>query len=738
MPAPGHWKSYLASLLQMNDWPIRRFLILIVALQLSVWGLMLLGEIGFSIPIIGQIIVFLYLTFAPGYLILRCLRLHQLGSIETPLYAVGLSLFTLMTAGFITNFLFPLVDIHNPISRGPLMLTISSIVLLLSGLSYWRDGNYRVDVSPNSPDPSLSSVLLLGFFPFLAILGTYLVNAYQNNVLLMVMILGIACMALVIGFSSRIPENLYPFAILSIAIALLLHTSLISLYLTGADIHIEQHFSALTQTTSSWGYTIVGNVNAVLSTTLLCPIYSLLLDMDAVWVYKIVYPLLFSLVPLGLYQAYSRLVTEKMAFLSVFFFISVSSYFSQMLSLARQQVAELFLVLFMLLILNPSLRSPKKKILSIVFLAGMVISHYSLAWMYIFLLTLALMIYTVFKKTGRAPLKAQSLITAQLLGVYIGFNLLWHYFVPASTVFEDLRTQIAYLYTAFSSSLFKLKDTQPATILSEGIMTHFHIISKFLNIVALLLLFIGVAATLLALYRGSKADNFSLQREYYAIALANAFVFAVGFVLPNFFMLNVPRVYHIVLLFLAPFALMGGMVVLRHVSRFGDASWLGNSETSLKILSVFIVLLFLFSSGFIYEVTGDHPLSISLSHESVQKFGDIDDLNSYYADYCPEQDVFGARWLSHHYDAARTVLADYRGKMMPILSYGMLSDVSVIRSTTDLKEHQSYLYLGYANTRFGIINGPYDFSNYWPLSDISPAVNGLNKVYTNDFCIIYT
>ena len=734
----GQREGHLTSLSQMNDWPIRRFFSVIVALQLAMGGVMLFRETDFAVPIIGQITGFLYLTFVPGYLILRCLRLHQLGSVETPLYAVGLSLFTLMTTGFMLNFVGPMLSVHNPISPGPLMFTVSSLVLALSGLAYWRDGEYRNDTSSYSPNLSISIVLLLGFLPFLAILGTYLVRAYQNNVILMLLIPVIACIVVLIGFTSRIPKGIYPLVIFLIAITLLLHTSLISPYLTGADIHIEQHFSVLTQIYSRWDYTLEENVNTMLSTTLLCPTYSLILDMDAVWVYKIVYSLLFSLIPVALYIAYSRQVCENMAFLAVFFFIAVSSFFDLMLSLPRQQIAELFLVLYILLILNQSLTRPKKYLLSIVFLLGIAISHYALAWIYIFLFVLALVIYGLFRKTGRVSLEARPLVTAQLLGIYIGFNLLWHYVIPASTIFRDVREQIVYLATTFSSSLFKVQDSQPASILNQGILTYFHTISKFLNIIALLLLFIGVAVTLVALYRGSKEDKFSLQPEYYAIALANAIIFAMGFILPNFFMLNVSRVYHIVLLLLAPFTLIGGLVIIRYAGRFSGAPRLGSYDNAMKILSVFIALLFLFSSGFVYEVTKEHPSSISLSQNTIREVGDLRDQLFFYTDYCPEQDVYGIRWLSRHRDFTRPVFTDYRSKKMTMMSYGLIADASVVKNTTDLGAYRSYLYLGYTNTQFGVMSGPYDFNRFWEFSDIAPAANRLNVVYSSDFSRVYT
>ena len=85
--------------LQMNDWGINKFLKVVVAIQLAMWAVIGLNAVGLQIPIIRQLIGFIYLSFVPGILILRILKLHKLGNIETLLYTVGLSIATLMFTG---------------------------------------------------------------------------------------------------------------------------------------------------------------------------------------------------------------------------------------------------------------------------------------------------------------------------------------------------------------------------------------------------------------------------------------------------------------------------------------------------------------------------------------------------------------------------------------------------------------------------------------------------------------
>lgn len=52
--------------LQMNDWGIKKFLIAVCAFQISVLGLAEVSSLGITIPMIPQIVGFIYLTFFPG------------------------------------------------------------------------------------------------------------------------------------------------------------------------------------------------------------------------------------------------------------------------------------------------------------------------------------------------------------------------------------------------------------------------------------------------------------------------------------------------------------------------------------------------------------------------------------------------------------------------------------------------------------------------------------------------
>ena len=105
--------------LQMNDWKFGRFIKLIIIIQFLMLVVEALNLKNINIPIITQLIGFVYLTFIPGYLILRILRIHQMGSIKSLLFAVGLSLLSVMFIGFLANMILPFIGISSPLTIFP-------------------------------------------------------------------------------------------------------------------------------------------------------------------------------------------------------------------------------------------------------------------------------------------------------------------------------------------------------------------------------------------------------------------------------------------------------------------------------------------------------------------------------------------------------------------------------------------------------------------------------------------
>ena len=739
--------------LQMNDWEIRKFLKVVLTVQFALWSVIGLDAIGLQIPILRQLAGFIYLSFVPGILTLRILKLHKLGNIETLLYSVGLSIATLMFTGLFMNSLYPFLGISRPISAMPLIITISAVVLVLCILSYVRDKEFSEPRFIDIGDMLSPPALFLCLIPFLAVFGTYLVNFHHTNILLMFMIVVIVSIVLLIAFDKFISTNLYPLAVFIIAISLLFHRALISMYLKGWDIHLEYYLSNLVMENSYWDSTIPTAYNAMLSVVMLAPIFSNICDMSFTWVFKIIYPLLFSLVPLGLYRVFQKQTDDKIAFLACFFFVLTGAFYGQMLQLARQQIAELFLVLLILSMIDKDMDKIKRSFLFIVFGVSLAVSHYGLSYIYMFCLIAAWLIlvlaespaiqrlgdgfYSKFSRKSEKPAgdpvhsKVDRTISSTFVLLFITFTLTWYMYVSSSSTFDAIVHIGDHIASTIFTDFLNPEYAQGLDIIIGKTVSPLHSVLKYLHLISQFFIFVGVITLML------KREEMKFEREYATFSYMNTAICFGAISIPYFASaLNTTRLYHIVLIFLAPFCVIGGVTIFRMVSRVVSASWTDQRvRSSFKVLSAFLAIFLLFSSGWVYEVAEGYSGSISLSQESITKYGDTEDKTTFFSIYHVEGDIFGVKWISKNRNNKSKVYADLKYKTHILVSYGMMPNEYKLTNTTKVREG-SYIYLGYPNVHYGMMYGSHK-GEYWNTTDISPLLYKSSKIYNNGDAQIY-
>ncbi len=311
---------------KINDWGIREYIVLMIvahSLMLLVNGFYL-G--GLDLPVFREAVGFIYLAFIPGFIILRLLKIHRLNPVENILYCVGLSVVFLMLAGFLINVISPYFGWSSPLGTLSLVTTIVTSLAALTAWSYYRDKGFSAPDYLNVGEILSPPTVFLLLLPLLSIIGTHFVNYYHSNIVLMILIALVALVVVLIVFNVFIPRRLYPLAVFSIALSLFYHLSLISPYLTGADIKVEYYVYGLTNQNLFWDWTLPNQSNSVLSVTILPVTYSSLSGIEGTWVFKAIFPFLFALVPLGLYSVYERQSDDKTAFLASFYLVSLNAH----------------------------------------------------------------------------------------------------------------------------------------------------------------------------------------------------------------------------------------------------------------------------------------------------------------------------------------------------------------------------------------------------------------------------
>ena len=778
--------------LLMNDWPRKRTLITVLTLQFLVWALVGLDAAGVQIPLLRGLVASVYLLLVPGMLVLRVPRLHPLGGVRTPLFAVGLSLATVMGTGLLMTTLYPLLGFERPLALVPVVMTQGVIITFLAVLSYWRDCGPTEDAIIDRRDVLTPSVLALCVLPFMSIIATYAMNAYGSNLLLLALIIIIAITALWISTSASFPKELYPLAVFVIAVALLYHASLISSYVWGWDIQQELYTANAVLNNAQWNVHVIGATNAVLSVTLLAPLISIVSGVSVVWIFKTIYPLLFALVPVGLFVVFQKQTSDRIALLASFFVTFLFTFFTEMPSLARQEIAELFLVLLLIVLVDKRVGSEGKAplyALCAIFAASVVVSHYALAFIFIAYLVVAwLLLFLVDNPAMRRlhtaahsepPAKPWSrpkrMLTLPFILLFAAFTVAWYATLGSAALAGDIApvlTKVGYTLLSPLNVLFAIgigavayvcalvivyvlvtraQRKAPtllrlfgalAVVLSaslvlaryHGILVNellqigtrspLHEVVELLYLLGLLLIILGLAA--LALRR----CRLTFDQEFVALALASLAILMTAVVFPMLALtIDTTRLYQISTLLLAPFCVTGALLIGGVPGRLrAKPRERTGVSVAYKLVAALFVIMLLFGTGLVYEVTRQDPTSFFLN-DSI----DAPRFNA--------REVAGAQWLYAMKAAALPVHADaYRDLLWTSLDFNY--SWGNIPSYAPHTPHTGYVFLGTFNLLTGtsaqqlntqsLLNGTQVYH-----SSLAGIANGRNRVFDDGGAVVY-
>ncbi len=665
----------------------------------------------FDIPVARQVLGFLYLTFVPGFTILRLLRL-KLEIAESIVFAAGLSLAFLMGVCFLFNFAGPFVGILEPLALLPLMVVTNTLVIVLMICGRYRSEFQQFSASYKG---LITFCVVTCGAVGLSIAGTLMVNIppHTDNSILLLMIILISAVVALMALSKRlVPTEAYPLILFAIALALLFHVSLFSSHIHGGDIFGE--YSAFKTTLGSlyWDPTISERLYSMLSITILPTVYSVVLSLEETWILKIVYPLIFALVPVGLYQLFRLKVSRGVAFFSAFFFVSNMVFFTELLELARQMIGELFYVLLFLTIFSNKIKGSAKLLFFTIFGFGLVVSHYALSYIFLAFI-LAVWLFSSFRKRTKA-------ITLAMVILFAVITFSWYIYVSSSVTFNDLLKMIDHIRENFVSDFLNPQSRGSQVLMGTGFTglgTFWHLVGRYVYYGTELLVVIGLLSLVL------KRRRLFFDDEYNIIALFNMLLVIACIVVPNLAdTFNMTRFYHLSLFFLAPFCVLGGISVLKLLSR----KKVKKKNLSLVVVLLVLIPFFFFQTGFVYEVTGEESWSLPLSSYRFDK------VKLYAgAGVLGEAEVQGGAWLAVYRNTSAIIYTDITSNV--VLGYGPRLSLNPYERTQD----GSYVYLREYNVLEGIISTTYSLVGAFNTTDISPSLDQINKIYSSGYCDIY-
>ncbi|MEM4004604.1 MAG: DUF2206 domain-containing protein [Desulfurococcaceae archaeon] len=424
----------------------------------------------------------------------------------------------------------------------------------------------------------------------LGILGARLVAYYGNPILLYIFIPLVSLMPVIVALYERGVENhaLLGSTLLTV-IALLYHVALSFIYLSGADIFVEYYFASKTYNQGAWNPLVSESYNTALSITILPAMISILSGIDLITLFKVLYPLIFSFVPIILFKAYMRIMDPKEAFLSVFYFISIFPFFTELLQIGKQMIAEVLLALMIYFVLaNEKVNQNNVPALILLSLA-LVYSHYSTYFFWLLLFLIAIFLTFISSKHYRSFVLA-------VISSFV-FSYLWYVYIAGGSVFHAITLIVA----EFMHSLNWLFNPSYAqgveyVVKEKSIMRQ---ITTYLYLFSMFFIAISIISILYHIIIGKfqKRRNFHL--TYYQALSVGAFViFGISSISNLSSALNITRFYQLSLFVLAPH-FIEGLKIFRKITLKDYLK----SEYLSKLAALFLMIFLLFNTGFMYEVS---------------------------------------------------------------------------------------------------------------------------------------
>lgn len=360
----------------------------IALIGLVLWSLFVVTYFFVDSILIKTVFGFPLLLILPGFLFLQTFQFKKYFDWLFLAAAVGASLVILMLFGLFTNAMLPKIGV-TPLIGNTLVVSYSVLLLLLSIWPLRRD---RTISMPAFRLKLLDyGVILWGLSAVvLATIGALRLNNDLGGSVALVNLYSMAAlMAFVALFNRRIRTGVLAGVIYLQSLSLLLMTSLRGWDIVGHDIQREFSVFQMTRVPGVWSIDYLQDAyNACMSITILPTMLAEVLTIPDLYIYKVLFQVIFALVPVLSYIVMSRFFPQFIALLGSFLIVSFPTFFTDMSMLNRQEIAFLMFMLLVSIILDKQLSSRLRGLLIIFFGVGIILSHYSTTYIVIiFLMT---------------------------------------------------------------------------------------------------------------------------------------------------------------------------------------------------------------------------------------------------------------------------------------------------------------------------------------------------------------
>lgn len=636
-------------------------------------------------------------AYLPGVLALRLLRFRCSAWLVQLALSVALSLTFDMMAGALVNWAYPYIGISRPLSAGSVVATLGLLVAGLAAANAillpaprwyrWRSGIPTIRASRST----CLVFCLCTLSPFLAAFAASVYTTFNVTWVMILMLLLIMSLTIILGTQRSLGmSSLYPYALMTLALALLLARSLLSQYIVGWDVQWEYFFAERVRESGHW---LVGNsasqLNSTLSVVVLPPILSSTTGISTTWLFKLIYPMILSLAPPVLYFIYRRIWGAQASFLAALFFIFLNVFYFALTQAARMEISTLFLVLIVFIVLGHEYGS-RHAMLAILLVAGLTVSHYSSAFIFAVWLATGGAVYVLFTLSGSHRLcvtPPRPLVSFGLVALAFVLAYAWYAYTSNGITFRTGVTVLAWSWRLLASTLtFGTHNPELAQAASGNHLSPVQQVARYLYLGTSALVVLGyIAATTGKVRR--------IDVRYTALSTSALLIFCASLILPGVSIAyDTGRMYLQALVVLAPFFVVGVGVVVRVALTVPGP--VGKARVRLSsvhagLAAVVLATYLGFQVGLVASLTGS-PSTLGLDPSGPE----------HNAIYAYPQDVDAALWL-HSSLPRSTVYGDQYG-WMRLGSYGLFPRSSVRDFTAPgvTVSAGSVVFLRYLNARW--------------------------------------
>jgi uncharacterized membrane protein len=373
-----------------------------------------LALIAFLVPLqrwwAAQVLLVPLLLIIPGVILLRTLRVPGQVASSFPVYIPCASIIVLFFSGLTVDLVGPMVGVAEPLRTVPLLAGLETTCLALLAASANAPSNVAMQWRSLSRPSRFAGPLII---PMVSAAGALRLNSgHGNGVALVAACASVALLVASAVFSSRFDKNQLEVILFAAGLAIGWSYSLRGDGVYGFDIATEYQRLQQTILAGVWHAAHPNDAyGAMLSVTVMPTELHSLSGIPGLLVLKVVYPAIYALFPVAIFDLARRLLSRRWAFVAATFALGQYA-FAEIPTVARQEIALVLFVALIMAMLDTRLQRYSQWALIALLGLAMALSHYSTTYVAITVIGLALVLQWVVSWFSKIPRVTGAMVVA--------------------------------------------------------------------------------------------------------------------------------------------------------------------------------------------------------------------------------------------------------------------------------------------------------------------------------------